>query len=402
MGLACPRRAEAHGDGGGGRLLSEAGGPAAEPMGPAPGGGRRGVLRERCHYMCECHVTHNFFVRQLGLHLEYRGDDAAFLARYAPEVPGGEAGALKALAEVRRQREERLQAPAEASARASCVERLYKRLRPEVYSLDAGAFLAPAFREVVAALREVGGSGPALGSCVAELKARGLLREVRRNLFCLEVLSPAFCALLESELANFAASGLPRTAPNTMNRHGLILAELGFGPGLLEPLVQGYIDVLASRLLPEFTEGLDSYRAFTVLYDSTEGGDRELASHYDNAEVTLNINIGGQWEGGSVSFSGLATEDEAQEAFAEVSLERGHGVLHAGLELHKALPITSGRRHNLIIWCRSSGVRNKRCPMCFKPPRVVASNRFGHEGFTVPPCRLSDAAWEPGLQELFS
>merc|ERR1712050_275009 len=101
-------------------------------------------------------------------------------------------------------------------------------------------------------------------------------------------------------------------------------------------------------------EDLDSYRAFTVLYDAAPDGDQQLALHYDNAEVTLNVNIGGRWEGGQVAFYGLATETDGSGPGVEVNLQRGYGVFHAGLEYHKALPITSGRRHNLIMWCRSS------------------------------------------------
>ena len=74
------------------------------------------------------------------------------------------------------------------------------------------------------------------------------------------------------------------------------------GEHLLDPLIYDYVNVIASRLLPAFCETLDSYRAFTVLYDSTANGDKDLAMHYDNAEVTLNINIGGTWGGGNVAW----------------------------------------------------------------------------------------------------
>ena len=57
--------------------------------------------------------------------------------------------------------------------------------------------------------------------------------------------------------------------------------------------------------------------------------------------------------------------------------------------LHKATPISNGRRHNLILWCRSSDVRNDLCPMCFQQPNVVPTNRYYHEGFSVPPCKPS-------------
>jgi len=236
---------------------------------------------------------------------------------------------------------------------------------------------------------------------VAELKARGLLEEIRPGLLTFDVLSVAFCQRLEEELAHFDASGLPKSAPNTMNRRGVILAELAFGPGLLDPLVAEYLEP-AAALLPGHCQGLDSYRAFTVQYEAVQDGDRELATHYDNAEVTLNVNLGGLWEGGEIEFQGLATEPEDKAMLARVSLPRGRGVLHAGLDLHRALPLTSGRRHNLVVWCRSSKVRNERCPMCFEAPRVVSTNRFGDEGFTVPPCRLSATSWDANAGDLFS
>ena len=90
--------------------------------------------------------------------------------------------------------------------------------------------------------------------------------------------------------------------------------------------------MVAARLLPAFCETLDSYRAFTVLYDSTADGDKELAMHYDNAEVTLNINIGGTWGGGNVVYYGLATNKDDGKS-VEAQLRRGWGVFHAGLEL---------------------------------------------------------------------
>ena len=90
--------------------------------------------------------------------------------------------------------------------------------------------------------------------------------------------------------------------------------------------------MVAARLLPAFCETLDSYRAFTVLYDSIADGDKELALHYDNAEVTLNINIGGTWGGGNVVYYGLATNKDDGKS-VEAKLRRGWGVFHAGLEL---------------------------------------------------------------------
>merc|ERR1712048_1108263 len=104
-------------------------------------------------------------------------------------------------------------------------------------------------------------------------------------------------------------------------------------------------------------------------YEAADHGDRDLSLHYDNAEVTLNVNLGGNWTGGQVTFLGPVRG--AEEPPLSVALQRGYGVLHAGQELHRAEPVLEGVRQNLILWCRSSGVRNGECPMCWAPPELV-------------------------------
>lgn len=56
------------------------------------------------------------------------------------------------------------------------------------------------------------------------------------------------------------------------------------------------------------------------------------------------------------------------------------GLLHRGQHTHGALPITSGERYNLIVWMRSSRIRNKQCPMCNGKPSLVSVEGFG-DGF---------------------
>lgn len=51
--------------------------------------------------------------------------------------------------------------------------------------------------------------------------------------------------------------------------------------------------------------------------------------------------------------------------------------------MHGAKPITSGERYNMIIWMRSSKVRNLLCPMCKNEPELVETVGFG-DGFTKP------------------
>ena len=39
--------------------------------------------------------------------------------------------------------------------------------------------------------------------------------------------------------------------------------------------------------------------------------------------------------------------------------------------MHGAMELGDGERFNLIIWMRSSSVRNKLCPMCNKKPDLI-------------------------------
>ena len=61
---------------------------------------------------------------------------------------------------------------------------------------------------------------------------------------------------------------------------------------------------------------------------------------------------------------------------------RGRGLLHRGRHKHQAQAITSGKRVNLIIWMRSSSVRNTLCPMCGEQPSLVPSEGYA-DGFTI-------------------
>lgn len=70
--------------------------------------------------------------------------------------------------------------------------------------------------------------------------------------------------------------------------------------------------------------------------------------------------------------------------YIEVEHVWGRGLLHRGGQIHGALPIASGERWNLIVWMRSSAVRNRLCPMCRRKPELVEAEGFG-DGFTEPP-----------------
>lgn len=70
----------------------------------------------------------------------------------------------------------------------------------------------------------------------------------------------------------------------------------------MDKLREEYLQPVATLLYPEWVgqKGLDSHRAFTVSY--TMGRDLDLAYHFDNAEVTINVCLGKTFTGGELSF----------------------------------------------------------------------------------------------------
>jgi hypothetical protein len=197
---------------------------------------------------------------------------------------------------------------------------------------------------------------------------------VAEGVFALPVFSERFCQLLCEELDAFGRSGLPCGQPNSMNRHGALLDELGLYPGLLDPLVREWLVPLCSQI-PAFAAvgggHLNSHKSFVVTYRI--GEDEHLTEHFDNAEVTLNANLGLSFEAGELCFYGHKdAAKDAPSAHHAWTAGVGHAVLHLGQQVHAALPITEGERRNLVIWMRSTAWRRENgCPMCGSTDRLL-------------------------------
>ena len=149
----------------------------------------------------------------------------------------------------------------------------------------------------------------------------------------------------------------------------------------MTPLREDYLTPVCRLLFPDWGGGcLDSHRAFTVHYQ--DGGDLSLSNHYDNAEITLNVCLGKDFDEGSLFFGKMRHEQQTVNDMKEVEHSVTHGVLHRGQHMHGAMPVQDGERINMIIWMRSSAVRNTLCPMCDQIPELVPSEGFG-DGFTT-------------------
>lgn len=87
-----------------------------------------------------------------------------------------------------------------------------------------------------------------------------------------------------------------------------------------------------------------------------------LSFHVDDSDVTINVCLGREFEGGDLLCHGQRCElhckstpplPELNEG-TRVSHKVGQAIIHIGKHRHAALPITAGERSNLILWCRCS------------------------------------------------
>jgi len=202
-------------------------------------------------------------------------------------------------------------------------------------------------------------------------------KKIFEGVYSSPVLDSKFCDMILEELEHFKKASLPNSKPNSMNKHGVILHEVCLD-NIVE-LIKPKIEPFAKESFPELVgdTGLDSNKSFTVEYDAAEDNfDKDLATHFDNAEVTLNISLTDGHEEGELYFV-------KGDKVLPVQHRKGHGILHSGRDLHGAMPVSGGKRTNLIFWFRSSAVRNQECPMCGQEPALEPVLSGNGDGFTM-------------------
>ncbi|XP_027508106.1 2-oxoglutarate and iron-dependent oxygenase domain-containing protein 2 isoform X2 [Corapipo altera] len=323
---------------------------------------------------CACFFTDNIFVGRYGLHVRYR--DRRQLRREhgrALQERGcrSEEQFQAVLREIEAEVQRRKQLVHQSVERRAIISKCYKPKHPEVYTLQ-DSFLAPDFLEIV---RYCTSPGAHLQGLLGYLESFS-----DKRIYRLPVFTEEFCQTFVDELENFEQSDMPKGRPNTMNNYGVLLNELGMDEGFLTPLREQFLRPITALLYPELGGScLDSHRAFVVKYSLHE--DLDLSSHYDNAEVTLNVSLGKDFTEGNLYFVDFYKDPSPVPKYLEVEHVGAQGLLHRGGQIHGALPIGSGERWNLIVWMRSSLIRNQLCPMCNSKPQLVEAEGFG-DGFT--------------------
>lgn len=114
---------------------------------------------------------------------------------------------------------------------------------------------------------------------------------------------------------------------------------------------------------------LDYRHGYVVGYKArpTTTSPRErLVAHTDDSEVTLNVCIGDEFEGGALNFRGLRGTADAGQILGTFNPKLGTALLHSGRHLHEVTHVTAGNRNMFIMWARSwSSTRANVCPCCW-------------------------------------
>ena len=187
-----------------------------------------------------------------------------------------------------------------------------------------------------------------------------VLDQEGEGIFAFQFLEKDFGLKLIQEMDHFESfclkNGTLPKRPNSMNRYGAILKEIGLGH-VMSQIVSVYINPLSAFFFRHIGASLDSNHSFLVDYEL--GKDRDLSFHVDQSDVTLNVCLGSEFTGGSLFFGGVRCNQHTSTnvlSYEAVSVNHtvGRALLHLGKHRHLASPVESGRRTNLIIWCNSS------------------------------------------------
>lgn len=167
------------------------------------------------------------------------------------------------------------------------------------------------------------------------------------QLITFPLLQPDFCDALLDEFDAFLEwrkkHGIKPHGPNSMNKYGVLLSELGLNDWVTH-VMKHYANPFAKIWLD--SRKLIGHYAFLVDYRANK--QRALDSHVDTSDVTLNVSLSDQndYEGGEVVFH----LDGEKDNLLTVPHRQGRAILHRGDIEHHAESITRGRRTNLIVW----------------------------------------------------
>ncbi|CAL9218150.1 unnamed protein product [Arabidopsis halleri] len=259
-------------------------------------------------------------------------------------------------------REEYSQAKRQKTYRQEITSNYQPRFKG-LYKLNPKLFLLPSFRMAI--------------SENTEESFRRIISEPFHGVFVFKMFQPEFFEKLLVEVENFRKWAHDETnftirRPDNTSKYGVVLDDFG-------------LDIMLKQLMEEFIfpicKGKDIFllkcfrKTFVVffpevcgtMFDShygflTENGedrDADVGFHVEDSDITLNVCLSKQGEGGEIFFAGtrckkhMDTDPKPEELFDYCHIP-GQAILHRGCHGHGARATTSGRRANMILWCQNS------------------------------------------------
>ena len=215
----------------------------------------------------------------------------------------------------------------------------------------------------------------------------GLMEQELFDVYSMPLLSRAFC----DKLRNFvqAVSNLGEAAEFADLIVGKRPVDLDtVGLSWINDLLLHLIIRPLSRHLYKDSETIDELdwrqgyvAGYSAKPSSSDATPRQrLVTHTDDSEVTLNLCIGDDFDGGALQFRGLRGSDEAGQLIGEFQPIQGTALIHAGRHFHEVTEVTNGNRYAYIIWARSwKGARRLSCPCCWLNRRQDDACVCGHK-----------------------
>ena len=193
---------------------------------------------------------------------------------------------------------------------------------------------------------------------------------------------PSFCEKVKKLMKKLIDFQYQKREKEHRNDDNALDASIGFRPVDVDMIGLSWLNNLLFHLImrplswhlfqtSESIEGLDWRQGYIVGYSHSPSGKdgaqrQRLVPHTDDSEVTLNIGMGDDFEGGDLSFWGLRNSENEGIFVGEFHPIIGTALIHAGRHLHEVQSVTKGNRFAYIIWARSwQGARIMTCPCCW-------------------------------------
>ncbi|KAL9309039.1 putative prolyl 4-hydroxylase, alpha subunit [Arabidopsis thaliana] len=224
----------------------------------------------------------------------------------------------------------------------------YQPLSRELYNFDPELFLLPSFRKAI--------------SENTKESFRRIISEPFPGVLVFQMFQPDFFQKLIVEVENIGKwvheTNFPIRRPYHMSKYGVAFVDFGLDI-MLQQLMEEFLFPICKVFFPEECGAMfDSHHGYYI--ENGEDRDPPLGYHLDDSEITLNVCVRKQFEGGEISFIGTRclrhkrTDVKPEEVF-HYCHSPGQAILHRGRHRHGPRANTpSCSRANMILCCRNS------------------------------------------------